>query len=375
MLNLLKGFQLNKIKVKALSLNTKKHFIPINETPSILNDYAELEEFYIDASVTINGAFYNLFSSKSYNITRFDDKKFHKKLADHLDKNSYDIVFCDGLFISVYVDTIKCFAPKSKIVLREHNLEYKIWERLAENNHGLKKIYLKFLTKKLRKYESNVVTKFDSVISLTKIDQEELIQFGAKNTFVNPVGVENQQISIVEPEQNSVFHIGSLDWLPNKEGVIWFLDEVWEEILKEKPDTHFYLAGRNIPDSFFAYAKIKNVHVIGEVENAFDFMQTKNIQIVPLFSGSGMRIKIIEGMSVGKVIVSTLVGAEGIACEHDKNIAISTKSDFANQIIHLLNSPLKSKEIGNNAKLLVENEYSIKSLGLRLKTHLKSLLN
>ncbi len=123
-------------------------------------------------------------------------------------------------------------------------------------------------------------------------------------------------ISEVKPQRQSVFHLGSLDWMPNQEGVKWFVESVWPLVLAEQPKATFHIAGRDIPDWVNAYHGKNNVFVAGEVNNAADFMNSKEIMIVPLKSGSGMRVKIIEGFAAHKAIVSTTVGAEGINYEN-----------------------------------------------------------
>ena len=113
-----------------------------------------------------------------------------------------------------------------------------------------------------------------------------------------------------------------MDWTPNIEGLNWFLDEIWPEINRKFPKSHFYLAGRDMPEDFYK-RKSPNVHIVGEVEDAKNFINSNSIMIVPLLSGGGIRVKIIEGMALEKAIISTSVGAEGLHISHKKNIWIA----------------------------------------------------
>ncbi|MCF8255091.1 MAG: glycosyltransferase family 4 protein, partial [Bacteroidia bacterium] len=156
----------------------------------------------------------------------------------------------------------------------------------------------------------------------------------------------------------SVFHLGSMDWMPNQEAMKWFIQEVWDKVNLEFPSLPFYLAGRNIPDSFFAYNQQKNVHVLGEIEDAIEFMNQKAIMIVPLFSGSGIRVKILEGMALGKCIISTDLGAQGIDITDGENILIAnTAEEFVKKISYLVAHPNEITRIGNNASSLAKEKY------------------
>ena len=139
-----------------------------------------------------------------------------------------------------------------------------------------------------------------------------------------PFGIDPEQFpeTNTEPEFPSLFSIGAMDWIPNLEGICWFLEKVWPEIHRKYPSLQYYLAGRHMP-GWLSEKRFPNIVVVGEVEDAKTFMHSKSILIVPLFSGSGIRIKIIEGMATGKPIISTTVGAEGINYTRDKNIFIA----------------------------------------------------
>ncbi len=155
----------------------------------------------------------------------------------------------------------------------------------------------------------------------------------------------------------SVFHIGALDWMPNQEGLLWFFENVWGKILEKHPDLLFYLAGRNAPPHF-KVLPYPNVVYTGEVDNAYDFIRSKAVMIVPVLSGSGMRIKIIEGMALGKAIVTTSIGTEGIATTHGSDIFISDDpEEFARYVCSLIEDRNFCLKIGENASKFVKSRY------------------
>jgi glycosyltransferase involved in cell wall biosynthesis len=149
-----------------------------------------------------------------------------------------------------------------------------------------------------------------------------------------------------------------MDWIPNQEGIKWFLNDIWPAVSKEFPDLQLYLAGRNMPE-WLKKMNASHIYVEGEIENAYHYMQSKSILVVPLLSGSGMRVKIIEGMACGNTVISTTIGAEGIMYTNDKNILIAdTANEFIQQLRKCIESPLFFKEISDGGKNLIKEKYN-----------------
>ncbi|HRJ36824.1 MAG TPA: glycosyltransferase family 4 protein, partial [Flavobacteriales bacterium] len=155
----------------------------------------------------------------------------------------------------------------------------------------------------------------------------------------------------------SLFHIGAMDWTPNSEGIEWFLKEVWPIVRKSYPNLKFHLAGRKMPDDLMNNAP-ENVIVYGEVKSATAFMNSKSIMVVPLLTAGGMRVKIIEAMALGKAVISTRIGAEGIDCRKGENILIANSpEEFSQAISQLIENQQLFTSIGINARKLVEQHY------------------
>jgi glycosyltransferase involved in cell wall biosynthesis len=174
-----------------------------------------------------------------------------------------------------------------------------------------------------------------------------------------PTGVDTRELAPdnSQVEFPSVFHIGALDWGPNLEGLQWFFSKAWPIVLDRFPDLSFYLAGRNAPSSI-KNADYPNMIFLGEVDDAYAFMRSKAIMIVPILSGSGMRIKIVEGMALKKTIITTTIGTEGINTTNRKNILVADNpEDFAGAICELLENPRFYNEIGENACTFVRENY------------------
>ncbi|MCB9164971.1 MAG: glycosyltransferase [Flavobacteriales bacterium] len=149
-----------------------------------------------------------------------------------------------------------------------------------------------------------------------------------------------------------------MDWLPNEEGIRWLLSEVWPKVLLQRPDARLDLAGNKMPADLLK-AEIAGVTIRGRVKSAQNFMRDRQVMVVPLFSAGGMRVKIIEGMALGKPVISTPIGAEGIDHTEGLNILIARNAnEFAQHIISLDEAPDYMRMIGSEARKLIETTYA-----------------
>jgi glycosyltransferase involved in cell wall biosynthesis len=364
--------------VDVLAINTPKHFIKLDDVDVDYRNKTNYKIVFIDTNVKPLAAIANLFSNQSYNISRFYSKEFEKILVEQLQSGNYDIIHLETLWVAPYVDIIRK-TSKAKIVLRSQNIEFMIWERLADDTKNpFKKWYLKLLAKRLKKYEYEVLNKFDAIATITELDSVVYKKMGCTLPIIHvPFGIDLQKYKIDTDhlQKPSVFHIGAMDWRPNADGINWFLKSIWIKISEKNSSVKLYLAGRNMPD-WLLQLKMNNVVVEGEVADSHQFINSKSIMIVPLNSGGGMRVKIIEGMAFGKTIISTAVGAEGIEYEDKKNILIAnTEDEFAEAILNCVNNQEFADSIGKNARLLAENKYDNQAICNKLSDFYKTLLN
>ncbi|MBL4658004.1 MAG: glycosyltransferase family 4 protein [Flavobacteriales bacterium] len=283
----------------------------------------------------------------------------NQKLIGILKTEQFDIVQLESLFVAPYLETIRKYS-KAKVVLRSHNVEFEIWHRrsLACKN-PLKKAYLTLLTSRLKNYEVQHVNKYDAIACITTRDQNKMKELGGTLPMTDiPVGVDEIKDPIVETAAPiGLFHLGSMDWMPNLEAIEWFLNDIWDDVKKELPDIKLNLAGKSMPQ-WLMNTTDPNIETVGHIKDAKTYMNENGIMIVPLLSGSGMRVKIIEGMALGKVIISTAIGAEGIEYEHGKDIFIAdTPGEFVQAITKCYGDIELCKTVGRNAKELVRNKY------------------
>lgn len=362
--------------VKIVSFNTKKHFVDLNKVPEYFNKTFKPEVVYLDATVQPLSALANLFQNKSYNISRFDTPEFHYGIKSILEKEKFDIIQLESLFMTPYIGTIRKLSD-ALVVLRAHNVEYIIWERLAAaSKNGLRKWYLNLLASRLKSYELKVIKKLDAIVALTGDDMKTFNDSGCTlPVLVSPIGLDMEKYPVhkIGTETPSVFHLGSMDWLPNIEGVNWFLDYVYPYIQQNKNSFKIFLAGKSMPDDFMKLTN-ESLIVSGRVDDSKSFMADKPIMIVPLLSGGGMRVKIIEGLAMGKTIISTTIGAEGIKYTNGKNILIAdTPEEFYAAIVKCTSDVEFCKEVGKNARQLAVTVYENEIIGKELLRFYDSL--
>lgn len=361
-LSLAKGYIENGHRVHLLNMITHKH---INKGQFIDDKYRHtltINGVYVNTKITCINALLNLFfSNKPYIAQRFVASQFNQKINQLLQNQQFDVVQFEGLYALQYISCIKSFY-NGKIIYRPHNLEHLIWERNAEKSENIfKRWYFNILSERLKKLEKSLLNTYDFIFPITKIDAEVFNQLGnTKPVRVVPFGMDIKKINEQKhPKEGTkqLNYIGALDWIPNQKGLLWFIDNCLDKIATVYPDITLNIAGRNAPDWLIQKLNHPNINFIGEVENAYEFMQTPGPIIVPLFSGSGMRVKIIEAMALRKAVIATEIAVEGIDCKHEQNILIHTKETFANGVIRLLKDEAFQNKIGENAYHFVANQY------------------
>lgn len=366
--------------VHVLSISSEKHPVVDQDIPTEYKEATDFETVRLDLSVRPMPALFAMMSGQSYNVQRFDSPMMHKRIRKILSENHFDIVHVESIFLAPYLSTIKdcCNAP---VVLRTHNVEHQIWRRLAQNCHiPFKRGYLRHLALTLRAYECDMAPKFDAIASITNSDASFFREIAPRREVITlPFGVDvpkNNTSDAGDAPQptipHSVYHLGSMDWVPNIEGIQWFLRVIWPKVKSKIPDATLHLAGRHMPTDWQVPDGVK---VVGEVANAKSFIEDKQLCVVPLLSGGGMRIKIIEAMSSGKCVVSTPVGAEGINITNGTNMLIGQDADeFAQQVVFALLNDQARDSIGLEAQRLVYERYDNSKLTDQLLSLYRNLL-
>jgi glycosyltransferase involved in cell wall biosynthesis len=352
---LLKSLSSAGHEVVFFSFNTVKHHV---SSESIQKEFSFCRTVAVSLNADVKplDALRNLFTPHSYFIERYNQKEAQTQLKQLVSEEKFDLAILEGFYSSAILPVLKDQLP---VIYRAHNLEYQIWQRLAENESSwLKRVYLKIQVKRLKKEEINLLNQVNATIAISPNDASIFQQLSPKPVHLYLPGVEIQINGKSKLQPQSLFHLGSMEWDANQQGVEWFLRKVWPLVLSEHPDLTFHLAGKGLKKSDSKYFQ-QGVMNHGEVNDAREFMLNHGICIVPILAGSGIRMKLLDAMNFGIPCVATSIGAQGLKVESGNQLEIADNpKDFAAKIIGLLNDRLKAIQMGKNAAAYIQENHN-----------------
>ena len=301
------------------------------------------------------------FSPDPYAIRKYCQPRVARELRQLVESGSFDVIVCDFL---VAGGVIPWDAPCPK-VLFTHNVEATIWKRHYEvARNPLWKLLSWREWRAMERAENQYLKEADLVLAVSQADCDvfaELIP--PKKLVVISTGVDIDYFApqkSVEQSDTLVF-TGSMDWLPNEDGILYFVHEILPRISQQVPGVKLTVVGRKpsrrLQSLVGEYSN--QVHLTGWVDDVRPYLAKGAVCIVPLRIGSGTRLKIFEAMSMNKAVVSTTIGAEGLPVTHGNEIFLAdTPEDFAEFSVRLLRDQALRRQIGNAARGLVETKYS-----------------
>lgn len=357
---MIEGYREAGWQVFLLSMNTTRHHVADDVLRRIYTHLHAFEWMNVDNSLKWTDIAKNfLFSKQPEHAERFFNADFKAKLKGVLQTFKPDVVQIESVYLSTYLPTIKKYSDAST-VLRMHNVEYQIWSGLARRTRNvLKKVYLKNLAVRVRNFEREAWKDYDLLLPITEKDAALVQRLEEANEIlVAPFSIEKERILPKSHNEKWVgYHLGAMDWLPNKIGMSWFIKKAWPLVRKAVPKFEFHFAGRHMPPEF-KNINISGVHCADEVQDADEFIADKKILIVPLFSGGGIRVKILEAMAAGKVVITTATGIKGIEAKPGEHyLRAQSPDDFAKAVKWVLEHKPEAEKIADNARSLVIEKY------------------
>jgi len=294
-----------------------------------------------------------------------------------LKNNKYDFVIFEHLETIKLSKIVKTLFPNAHLMLDAHNIDHILLEQ--EQKAFPDKITVRRI-KNTKKAETTLIQYVDTVLTCSLNDKNKLTKINSPllKSFVVPNGVDlfekKYDSNKNKHKIKNIIFCGSLDYSPNKEGLMWFYNEVFPLILSKRSDIILFVIGIGGNDKVYNdLKKDKNVNFVGEVENVLSYYYASGLAIVPLKSGSGTRLKVLEAMSLGNPIVSTEVGAEGIEyCNGDDILIANNNEDFADGVIELLTNKNLFTRIQKSANNLIQNKYSWSLIAQKLLSTLKN---
>jgi len=261
------------------------------------------------------------------------------------------------------------------VVLRAHNREHVIWKEYAQNLNGLYKWYFTSQSERIQRFELDTIKKASGVLFVSKKDQQMIKGLGAVVSQVVPIALEvpEQNQTLELPDPIVIGFLGSLDWRPNTQGLQKFLDEIWPSIRNAGRDVRLLIAGKN-PDSSKLKISDSDVSFIGQVDDSRGFISQLHALIVPLWSGSGTRVKILEAMSLGIPVITTPKGCEGLDVNHREHLFISDSSEDWLASIEDIDNQALVNDMRSNGRDYIRASHSMQDTGKQAYNFLQSLL-
>jgi glycosyltransferase involved in cell wall biosynthesis len=354
---LIRGYHQAGMLVHVLAMNTTRHYLEEQILPTL---YPEIHGF---EAVPVNNALRPLkllqnllFSRDPEHAGRFRNHAYTTRLQELLRAFKPDVVQMESLFLSTYLYLIKDAAT----VLRVHNIEYQIWERQAAAEYGPKKHYLHLLARRMKRYEAQVWGMYDLLLPITEEDAVTIRKVHPDQTMVvAPYGIDElPEATTIAPVFTKVYHMAAMDWLPNIAAVDWLLEKIWPDMKKAVPAAELHFGGRKMPLRFFDSLP-EGAYCHGEVPDARAFQEGKDILVVPLRAGGGIRVKILEAMASGKLVISTAIGMQGIAASSGIHyLKADTAEEFRAAFQWANDHPDAAGTMIREARNLIAQQYS-----------------
>lgn len=372
--------------VRILSLNPRKQYSDTGAARKEL-DPIPLSVVDIDTGANLRAALRGIRIGTPALVARFYSARFAAVLQELLLAEDADIVQIESPFLLPYVPMIRAVS-RAVLVLRSLNVEFRIWEQIAAREQRLpRKYFLRAIAHTLRRYEVAHLDTCDAVVPITADDARDLRVLGCtRPMYVLPGGItadrSAESTGSSSPHSTGtsddtcpraaarVGFLGSLDYRPNQEAALWIA-----EILQPALQAEIHIAGSNAPAWLRDRLTASGITFEGKVADTAAFIRSMHVMIAPLFSGGGMRIKILDAMAQGRPIVATTIGAAGIDITNRENILLADDTAaFAASVRELLRDQTFAASIGEGGRMLVESRYSTGMLARGLLAFYEELL-
>jgi glycosyltransferase involved in cell wall biosynthesis len=296
----------------------------------------------------------NLLSPLPFTVARNFDPALKERARALVRAESFDCMICDGIQMTPHFVDL----PVPAKVLFQHNAEARLLERHAQRDPTwVRRRFMAMQHRRMQRFEAEYGVRFHAVIAVSGLDRQAFERdYGWPEVSAIDTAVDLDYFRPSgRPEQaDRVVFVGSMDWLPNQDGAWFFINEVWPRILDRRPDAAFQIVGRDPPITLRRVSGKNGVEVVGAVPDVRPYLDAAAVVVVPILVGGGTRLKIYEAMAMGKAIVSTTIGAEGLVYTLGEHLVLADNpADFASAVLNLLEAPKLRRRMGESARRLV----------------------
>lgn len=315
----------------------------------------------------------SLLRKQSYEALIHHDPSFQRALDRLVAHADFDVITTEHSQMAGYV-----LPGTARRVLDEHNIEYDIlWRTAAAERPSIRKLYNWANYLKLRREERAAWQRFDGVTLTSERDEKLLREVNPQaRTAVIPNGVDTEFFhpSATPVEPGTILFFGAINYYPNTEGLLFFLDEVFPLVKRRHPGARLWIVGQ-LPPLSITNRVAEDVIITGLVEDVRTYIERASVVIVPLRIGGGTRLKIVEAMAMGKAVVSTTLGAEGLEVHDGEDVLLAdTAQEFASRVSQVLADAELTRRLGEAARHRAVSQYSWRGAVDRLERFYQELL-
>lgn len=317
----------------------------------------------------------SLFSPRPYQYVAHYSPRMQAAIDAYLAANRVDLVHVEFAQMGYYR-----LPPTVPAVLDEHNVEYEILQRTyAATPPSPRKLYAYSEYRKFRRDELSICARFDACLTTSERDKAVLARAVSRTPFhVIPNGVDTAAYRpLAQPDaaEKALLFTGTIDYYPNIDGLHFFMDQVFPLVRARVPEARFYIVGKDPPPQISRYAAAPGVTVTGYVQDVRPYYEKAAVVVVPLRVGGGTRLKIVEALALGKPVVSTTIGAEGIEVTDGENVLLADDAEaMARSIVRLLEDRSLRERLGRAGRRLAEERYDWNVIGDRLDRVYRELI-
>jgi glycosyltransferase involved in cell wall biosynthesis len=310
-----------------------------------------------DTSTNYVNAALALLSPMPYTASKYRSGAMTAAVRAAFNEERFDLVQLEGTHMAHYLGLAQGLGVQ--VILRLHNVESALAARYARTAGFPLNAYVRLQARRMRAFETRACRQADLCVAITQEDAERILQIAPDaSVAVSPAGVDLERYSPqpMSEEPGTIVFVGALDWPPNADAVRWFRAKVWPRIVQEEPTARWIVVGKSPPADILHWPEEdRNIEVTGFVDDVRPHLHRASVVVVPLRSGGGMRLKILEAMAAGKTVVSTPMGAEGISARNGEEIILAgADRSYSVEVVRLLRQGAERKRIGKAARAWAE---------------------
>lgn len=264
-----------------------------------------------------------------------------------------DVAIAAPDFMAPYLTFFNC-----RKIIEIHDIRFLVYKKYMQLVKTTQKPFLLWEARRTKRFEASCSNLSNEQWLIGKDDYLLAAYCRFQNPFYVPVGFATKDYTFL-PQGDKILFLGSYSWFPNRDALNYFLREIWLEIIRKIPSQELLVVGRMFPTSIH---NVKGIKLLGEVNDMSEVWQQAGILVVPLRIGSGVRIKILEAMAMGKAVITTKEGAEGLEYIPGSLVIVENTNSFIEKLLWLIENPDASKTIGANARKSIQQYYSLEKI-------------